>query len=161
VWSTQPMKATSGVTAGATLMVCAIATGCGSSPNSKASALSSPASGKPSPTSVSAVALYQSPEQATLSWFSAINHKDRGAALAHFTTAAANQMGWGTWDTSAWPTFSALHCRQLSRSATTAAVYCTFKESQAPSVGNPDSFWTVYLQRQADGRWLITNYGQG
>jgi hypothetical protein len=29
------------------------------------------------------------------------------------------------------------------------------------SVGNPDSFWTVYLRRQPDGRWLITNYGQG
>jgi hypothetical protein len=109
------------------------------------------------------VALYQSPEQATLSWFSAINHKDLAAVLAHFTTAAANQMGssWTNWDTSAWPTFSALPCRQLSRSVTTASVYCTFKESQAPSVGNPDSFWTVYLQRQADGRWLITNYGQG
>jgi len=157
------MKAQWGVTAGATLIVCAVATGCGSSPDSKASALSSPVSGTPSQTSVPAVALYQSPEQATLSWFSAIDHKDRAAVLAHFTTAAANQMGlgWTTWDTSAWPTFSALHCRQLGRSAATASVYCTFKESQAPSVGNPDSFWTVYLQRQADGRWLITNYGQG
>jgi hypothetical protein len=40
-------------------------------------------------------------------------------------------------------------------------VYCTFSESQAPAVGNPDSFWTVELQRQPDGRWLISSYGQG
>jgi hypothetical protein len=46
-------------------------------------------------------------------------------------------------------------------SATTASVYCTFSESRAPAVGNPDSFWTVDLQRQSDGRWLISNYGQG
>jgi len=105
--------------------------------------------------------LYQSPEQATLSWFFAINHKDKAAAIAHFTRAAADQMNWGNGDTSTWATFSALQCRQVSRSATTASVYCTFNESQAPSVGNPDSFWTVYLHRQPDGRWLITNYGQG
>jgi hypothetical protein len=105
------------------------------------------------------VALYQSPEQATLSWFSAINHKDNAAAIAHFEPAAANQMNWGYGDASTWPTFSALHCKQVSRSATTASVYCTFSESQAPSVGNPDSFWTVYLKRQPDKRWLITDYG--
>ena len=29
------------------------------------------------------------------------------------------------------------------------------------AVGNPDSFWTIHLQRQPDGRWLIDNYGQG
>ena len=70
-------------------------------------------------------------------------------------------MNWGNGDTSAWPVFSALHCKLASRGATTASVYCTFSESQAPAVGNPDSFWTVYLQRQPDGRWLIDNYGQG
>jgi len=43
----------------------------------------------------------------------------------------------------------------------TALVYCTFSESQALSVGNPESFWTVDLKRQSDERWLITNYGQG
>jgi hypothetical protein len=70
-------------------------------------------------------------------------------------------MNWGNGDTSTWPTFSALHCKQLSHRATTATVYCSFKESQAPAVGNPDSFWTVSLHRQRGGRWLITNYGQG
>ena len=45
--------------------------------------------------------------------------------------------------------------------ATTASVDCAFSESQAPAVGNPDSFWTVSLQRQPDGRWLIDSYGQG
>ena len=110
---------------------------------------------------VTAAALYRSHEQATLSWFYAINHKDKADAVAHFTRAAAGQMNWGNGDTSTWPTFSALHCKPASRGARTASVYCTFSESQAPAVGNPDSFWTVYLQRQPDGRWLIDNYGQG
>jgi hypothetical protein len=118
--------------------------GCGSSQDSKVTA-----------------ALYRSPEQATLSWFYAINHKDKADAVAHFTRAAAGQMDWGNEDTSTWPTFSALRCKPASRGVTTASVYCTFSESQAPAVGNPDSFWTVYLQRQPDGRWLIGNYGQG
>ena len=119
--------------------------GCGSSQGSK----------------VTAAALYRSPEQATLSWFYAINHKDKADAVAHFTRAGAGQMNWGNGDTSTWPTFSALRCKPASRSAATASVYCTFSESQAPAVGNPDSFWTVYLQRQPGGRWLIDNYGQG
>jgi len=34
-------------------------------------------------------------------------------------------------------------------------------ESQSPSEGNPDTFWTVSLARQPNGRWLIDNYGQG
>jgi hypothetical protein len=85
----------------------------------------------------------------------------QAAALAHFEPAVAEQMDWGNGDTSTWPTFSLLHCKPTSQSATTASVYCTFSESQAPAVGNPDSFWTVDLQRQSDGRWLISNYGQG
>jgi hypothetical protein len=58
-------------------------------------------------------------------------------------------------------TVSASHYKPTNHGATTASVYCTFSESQAPSVGNPDSFWTVELQRQPDGRCLISNYGQG
>ncbi len=104
--------------------------------------------------------MYQSPVKATLSWFFAINLRDKAAAIAHFAPAAAYQMSWGNGDTSTWPTFSALHCLQVSRRGAAAWVHCTFTESQAPSVGNPDSFWTVELHRQADGRWLIINYGQ-
>jgi hypothetical protein len=143
----------------ATLIACAAVSGCGSSPDSK---VSSPTA---SPTSeradLPAASSYQSPEQATLSWFYAINHKDKAAAVAHFEPAAADQMNWGDGDPSTWPTFSALHCKPTSQSATTASVYCTFSESQAPSVGNPDSFWTVELERQPDRRWLISTYGQG
>jgi hypothetical protein len=118
--------------------------GCGSSPDASVS-----------------VTLYQSPEQATLSWFSAINHRDKTAVVDHLTRAAAHRTGWGSVATSAWSTFSALHCKPAIRqSATSASVYCAFKESQSPSEGNPDSFWTVYLHRQPDGRWLITDYGQ-
>jgi len=155
------MAAARGMRARAALIVCAGAVaGCGgSSPGTTASLTSSPGPGR---YAVPAVAVYQSPVQATLSWFFAINHKDKAAAVAHFAPAAAYQMAWASqWQPSAWPTFSALRCRQVTRRATAAWVFCTFDESQAPAVGNPDSFWTVELHRQADGRWLITDYGQG
>jgi len=146
------------MTAGVTFIVCAsVVAGCGSSPGPQISSLTSH---KPGLASAPAAALYQSPEKATLSWFFAVNHKDKTAAVAHFEPAAAYQMNWGNGDTSTWATFSALHCKQVSRSATNASVHCTFKESRAPSVGNPDNFWTVYLHRQQGGRWLITGYGQ-
>lgn len=125
-------------------MVCASAAGCGSS----------------APVSV-AVASYQTPEQATLSWFSAINQKDKAAAVGHFAPAAAYMMAWGGGDTSTWATFSDIHCKLLNLNGTDATVNCTFVESQAPSVGNPDSFWDIYLVQQPGKRWLITNYGQG
>jgi hypothetical protein len=145
----------------AILFGCAITAGCGSAPHLAVSA--EPVSAKPvrASTGPVAVAEYQSPEQATLSWFAAVNQKDKAAAIAHFEPAAAGMMNWGGGDTSTWPTFSALHCAQVSGGGATASVYCTFSESQAPAVGNPDSFWTVYLTRQPDDRWLITNYGQG
>lgn len=149
-----PMRATRCVTAGAAFIVGASAVaGCNSSAGP---AVSSHMPGRATVTA----ALYQSPEQAALSWFFAINHKDKAAAIAHFAPAAAGQMNWGNGNTSTWATFTALHCKQVSRITTTASVHCIFHESQAPSVGNPDSFWTVYLHRQPDGRWLITGYGQ-
>jgi hypothetical protein len=97
----------------------------------------------------------QSPEQATLAWFSAVDHKDKAEAVADFEPSAADQMNWGNGDTSTWPTFSAIHCKPLQQSASSASIYCTFAESQAAAVGNPDTFWTVHLQRQPDHRWLI------
>lgn len=105
--------------------------------------------------------VYRSPLQATLSWFFAVNHKDKAAAVAHFAPTEAGMMDWGEGDTSTWPTFTALHCRQLSGSASAAEIYCSFNESQAPSDGQVDNFWTVSLNRRPDGRWLITNYGTG
>jgi hypothetical protein len=61
----------------------------------------------------------------------------------------------------AYPTFSALHCTQISSTPTTASVLCTFKEVHSQPGVQVDNFWTVELQRQPDGRWLITNYGTG
>ena len=162
---THVMTARWGIVAAVTLIACAVTvSACGSSQDSKVSSKKvSLKADSPTPerADLPAASLYQSPEQATLSWFYAINHKDKAAAIAHFTHAAADMMNWGNGDTSTWPTFSALRCKPTSQNATTASVSCTFSESQAPSVGNPDSFWAVDLQRQSDGRWLIDNYGQG
>jgi len=112
-------------------------------------------SGAPPP-----AAVYLSPVQATMSWFYAINHKDKTDAVAHFTRAAAGQMDWGFGDTSKWSTFSALHCKLVSQASRTASVRCTFVESRSPAEGNPDNFWTVYLTR-VHRRWFINSYGQG
>jgi hypothetical protein len=106
-------------------------------------------------------ASFGSPLQATLSWFAAVNAKDRAAAVAHFVSADADMMDWGNGDTSTWSTFTRLRCKPLSQGATSATVYCSFDESPSASEGNPDTFWTVSLARQPDGRWLIDNYGQG
>jgi hypothetical protein len=152
------------VSAAAAFIVCASAVaGCGSSPVSKVSGSASHESGR---ANVSTAVSYQSPKLAALSWFFAINHKDKAEVLAHFERAPGSgnwengdQSFWASGESWRWPTFSALHCEQVSRTAMTASVRCTFKESQAPSVGNPDSFWFVYLHRQPDGRWLITDYG--
>lgn len=108
-----------------------------------------------------AASAFQSPGQATMSWFYAINHKDRAAAVAHFAPAAAAMMADWYGGPAAYPTFSELRCRQLSSSASTASVLCTFKEVHAEPGVQVDNFWTVELQRQADARWLITNYGTG
>jgi len=70
-------------------------------------------------------------------------------------------MNWGNGHTSTWPAFSALHCRQVTRSAAIAPLYCTFCEPRTPSAGNPESFWIVTLALPPDRRWLITSYGQG
>ena len=133
---------------------------CSSAPGSKPSAQTSHKTGR---ASISAASLYQyqSPEQATLSWFYALNHKDMAAAVAHFEPARAFMMTAGYGGPSAWPTFSALHCRQISAHGNTATVLCTFNETGGLPGVQQDNFWTVDLQQEPDRRWLITNYGQG
>jgi hypothetical protein len=113
-----------------------------------------------SPRSKGRVSAFGSPKAAALSWFAAVNQKNREAALAHFEPRAAAMADWSG-GPSAWPTFSSVKCNSDGHSAGQVRVSCTFAESDAPAVGNPDSFWDVYLRRQPDGRWLIDNYGQG
>jgi hypothetical protein len=103
---------------------------------------------------------FDSPTTATLSWFAAVNHKDRKAALAHFEASSVYMADWSG-GPSSWPTFSSVTCKPESEATSDARVSCTFKESDAPAVGNPDSWWDVSLHQQEDGRWLIDNYGQG
>ncbi|MBO0831569.1 MAG: hypothetical protein J2P28_04485 [Actinobacteria bacterium] len=150
------MRAGRGLTAAAAVIVGASAVAaCSSATGSKVVAHPSQ---NPARAGLSAADLYQSPEQATLSWFYALNHKDMPAAVAHFLPAAAPMMKWYG-GPSEYPTFSALHCTQLSRIGMTARVFCTFKELGGLPGTQTDSLWTVELQLQPDGRWLITNYG--
>ena len=95
------------------------------------------------------------------SWFKSINDKNLESAQSHFVASQKSMMDWGGGDTATWSTFTDLHCRTLNNSGTTATVYCSFTESASPSEGNPDSFWTISMQRTRHGPWLINNYGQG
>jgi hypothetical protein len=101
------------------------------------------------------------PLAAAQSWFKSINDKNLQAAQAHFVVSEKQMMDWGGGDPSTWPTFTHLRCKTLSASASKGDVYCTFNESAAPAEGNPDSFWSISLQRSGHGPWLINNYGQG
>jgi len=95
------------------------------------------------------------------SWFKSINGKDFSAAQRDFMSSARSMMDWGGGDTNTWSTFTRLHCKTLQESGRNATVYCSFNESPSSSEGNPDSFWTISMQRSDAGRWLINNYGQG
>jgi len=100
--------------------------------------------------------------QTAEAWFGALNHKDLRLAESYFTPARAGMTDWADGDTATWPTFSDLHCHQRAATASAADVLCTFTESAAPAVGNPDRFWSVDLHRVTTSRpWRIDNYGQG
>jgi hypothetical protein len=78
-------------------------------------------------------------------------------ALAHFVAADREMMQWSSWP----PTFRHVHCSLSSEDGTSAHVYCTFADIYDPEAGmSGDSFWSVFLQREPSGRWLINNYGQ-
>jgi hypothetical protein len=100
------------------------------------------------------------PLAAAQSWFESINSKDLSAAQEDFIPSARSMMDWGGGDTSTWSTFTKVHCKTLQESGRSANIYCSFNESPSSSEGNPDSFWTISMQRNG-GRWLIDNYGQG
>jgi hypothetical protein len=94
-----------------------------------------------------------------LAWFMAINEKKKPLVVAHFAPGDQGK-GWGDSSTSGWPTFSHVHCGALTRAG--PQVLCTFKESDAPDVGNPDSFWTIsFVRTSPSSPWLIDSYGQG
>lgn len=103
----------------------------------------------------------QTPKDEAMSWFEAINDKNLSAAQAHFVPTDRDMVDWGGGDTSSWSTFTNLRCTSLKGSTMSAVVYCSFKESASSSEGNPDSFWTISMQRAGSGPWLIDNYGQG
>lgn len=101
------------------------------------------------------------PQAVVVAWFASIKFKDKATTPAAFAPTSESTSSRSASEPSAWPTFSDLHCRPLTQTATNAPVYCTFNESQAPSVGNPAGLWAVSWQRSAGTGWLITNCGQG
>lgn len=101
------------------------------------------------------------PVQTALAWFRAINARDGSRAQSYFVPARAFMTEWVYGYRSTGPPFVDVRCRPEGRATTTANVYCTFKESPSPDEGNPDTFWSISMERKAGGRWLIDNYGQG
>ena len=100
------------------------------------------------------------PVQTAVAWFHAINTDNVAVARGLYVQSQVGQIAWLNQPRSDLSTFSDIRCRPTSTSSNTAAVLCTFKESASPSEGNPDSFWSVYMQRAPKGRWLINGYGQ-
>jgi hypothetical protein len=96
------------------------------------------------------------PLRTVIAWFKAINAKDARKVKSYLTATAWRD--WSGWPPSEWSTFTRLHCKQETRSRSSASVKCTFHESKSPSEGNPDSFWSVYLHHAR--RWLISDWGQ-
>lgn len=104
------------------------------------------------------VVAVQSPVATTLSWFASINAHDKPLAVAHFVPADRDMMEWTNWGAP----FTGLQCSLMHRSTHRASVYCKFNVINDPNMGMSNvSFWTVALQREPTGRWLINNYGQG
>ncbi len=67
-------------------------------------------------------------------------------------------MEWGQWV----PPFTNLSCKQISDTGTAATIVCNFAVINDPATGMSNtSFWDVDLEKAAQGRWLITSYGQG
>jgi hypothetical protein len=100
----------------------------------------------------------QSPVKTTVAWFKAVNDQNAPLALAHFAAAERDQMEWSQWG----PPFQHLRCNLQSGTSSSAIVYCSFSPITDASTGmSGDASWDVYLQREASGRWLINNCGQG
>jgi hypothetical protein len=101
----------------------------------------------------------ESQAKTALAWFTAINQKNKPLAVAHFAPGHQGMMDWGNGSTSGWPTFSNVHCTAMAHAG--PQVSCTFRESNAPDVGQPDSFWTIsFMRTSLTGAWLISSYGQ-
>jgi hypothetical protein len=101
------------------------------------------------------------PVDVARAWFAAIDSKNRTATTAAFLPADRDQVDWDRGNPADWSTFTSVACKQQSEQAARATVLCIFSESMSSSEGNPDTFWSIDMQQQSDGRWLITGYGQG
>jgi hypothetical protein len=100
------------------------------------------------------------PVQTAMAWFHAINTDNVAAADALFVPSQVQQIAWMDQPRADLSTFSDVRCSSTSTSANAASVRCTFNESASPTEGNPDSFWSIYMQKATSGRWLINAYGQ-
>jgi hypothetical protein len=101
------------------------------------------------------------PVQTALAWFRAIDAKNAPKAESYFTPRQRNLTEWVTGYVSKGKPFTDVHCRSEGQKASTANVYCTFVEAPSPDRGNPDTFWTISMQKSSGGHWLIDSYGQG
>ena len=103
----------------------------------------------------------RTPVQTALAWFRAIDAKNAPKAESYFTPRQRSLTEWVTGYVSKGKPFTDVHCRSENQKASTANVYCTFVEAPSPDRGNPDTFWTISMQKSSGGHWLIDSYGQG
>jgi len=100
---------------------------------------------------------FQAPTETAYSWFQAINDHNEPLALAHFTAASRAAMAWSDFGAIS---FTNVNCHLVAQTSTAAEVACTFSEN-APPGDQADAGWTISMERQPPGPWLIYNYGQG
>jgi len=100
----------------------------------------------------------QSPLATVLSWFHAINDGNQALAMAHFASADRDQMEWSAFGSF---TFQNLRCHDIGVTLGNATVYCSFQIRNPTPDLEGDSFWTIDMDRERSGRWLITSYGTG
>lgn len=97
---------------------------------------------------------FQTPVEATASWFRALNACNVPLINAHFSPSKR-----GSW--TCIDPFTHVHCVSGSQTPTKATVNCTFDPQNDPRVGNTgDTFWSIYLELSDSGRWLVTDWGQ-
>ena len=96
-----------------------------------------------------------------MAWFHAINTNDAASARAKFAPQDVQMLDWMRGDASQTSTFSNIRCLDTVKTKSSAAVHCTFNESDSSTMGNPDTFWNISMVRGPSGTWLINNYGQG
>ncbi len=96
------------------------------------------------------------PTETALAWFAAIDAQDQKATDALMTSSS----DWDWTNPAPKNAFTNVRCHPEGQSTGAgASVHCTFTEAPGDWSGNPDTWWTIYMQKSG-GKWLVYDHGQ-